>query len=486
MQSWSTYDSRGRSLYLRPSDGQLVYLECYFPGCGRTDFKNIRSIMRHVSDMRIHGGGKGSFRNHAHVIEVCGKLPPEHQALREEEEEHRKIEPFPHQEQIAHEPEPSIPVSSLSQPATAYAIEQDSDGFNSREATSITSPNISGDTSVTSMTPIMAMHDVTIKKEIMQDVGDHHHIFLMAQNDDAHTHECLSANETEGVALPEYVSSMSYDTDDGDVNTEIHPAIKHRATARPRYLPELAFLGAGQTQSMVDKHPEVQIKREGKGIEVEHFAPPVTANSAAAEIQKTDRRIEDITETGGDHEIDTELADASVPFGIGTLAGGSDSINAGLWNQPFTANVAAVETPETDGRITDPTERIGKPEVETEHADAFIRLGNCTLVGGSEIDAELFIQPVTANIATAAKIQETDGRIGDSTDLGDIVADSHQASEQQLAAHISSNGCARTTGSVLCKGVSHKRASSIALAILDTTAQKRWRYDSYTFGPSSY
>lgn len=167
MQSWGTYDSRGRSLYLRPSDGELVYLECCVAGCGKTNFKNIRSIMCHVSDMRIHGGGKGFFRDHAHVIEVCGKLPPERQALREGEEGQRLIEPYPHQEQIAYGSEPSIPVSSLRQSATTHAIEQDFAGLSSPEAPSIRGPPISDYSSV-SATPTMETHDVTVRKEVLQ------------------------------------------------------------------------------------------------------------------------------------------------------------------------------------------------------------------------------------------------------------------------------------------------------------------------------
>lgn len=436
--------------------------------------------MRHVSDMRTHGGGKGFFRNHAHVIEVCGKLPDGQQTLREEEEEHRLIEPFP---QIAYEPEPSIPVSSLSQPATAYTIEQDSDGLNSREATSITSPNTSGDTSVTSMTPIMAI-DVAIKKKIMQDVGDHQHICLMAQNKTAHTHECLSANETERVALPEYISSMRDDTDDDDVDTAILVAVQHQATVRQRYLPELASLDAGQMRSLIDPHPEVQIKREDGSIEYALEASN-TARLSTLLTQRFDA-VENTTSVG-EPGVETELADPSISFGNQTLVGRS-GVDAGLFDQPLTANLTAAETPGTDGSIAHVIGVVGKTEIETEHADASIPRGNGTLVRGSELDSLFSDQPVTADAAAAAaaaKIQQTDGRIGDTTDLGETVANSRQAFPEQLVAHISSDGRARTVGPELCKGVSHKRASSITVALLDTAAQKRWRYDSYTFGPSS-
>lgn len=485
-ESWVShggYDSRGRSLYFRPSDGRLVYLECCFPDCGKTNFKTIRSMMLHVSGMRNHHVGKGFFKNHAHVIELCGKLPSERQALTGGEEEHRLIDPYPHQEQIAYGSEPSILVSSLRQSATTYTIEQDSDGLNSREATSTTSPNISGDTSVTSMTPIMATHDVTIKEEVIKDVGGDPHNSRMAQGKGTIAQDCLSANEIKKIALPEYVSSMSYDTDDDDIDTAIHDAIQHQATARQRYLPELASLDAGQMRSLVDTRPEVHIKREDESIEAELFDQPVTANVGAAEIQETHGRIADITEVGGKAEVETKLADASVPVENEILVGGSD-VDAGLFDQPLAANVAA-DIQETDGRIGDITERVGKPEIETELADASIPFDNQTLVGGIDINAGLLDQPLTANVAAATVIQETDGRIGDTTDLGDTVADSHQPSEEKLVAQTSSTSRARTTDPELCKGVSHKRASSITLALFDTTAQKRWRYDSYTFGPSS-
>ncbi len=419
MEGWISHDSQGRSLYIRPSDGQLVYLECCFPGCRKTNFKNISSIRRHVSDTRGHNVERGFFINHAHVIEVCGKVPPERQALGAGEEEHRLIEPYPHQEQIAYGSEPSIPVSSLSQPATAYTIEQDSDGLNSREATSITSPNVNGDTSVTSMTPIMATHDVAIKEEVIEDVGSRSRISHMAQGKGT-----ITANEIERIVLPEYVSSMSYDTDDDDIDTTIHAASQHRATARQRYLPELASLDAGQMGSLVFTRLEVQGNREDESTEAGLFDQPVTANVGAAEIQETHGRIADITEVGGKVEVETKLADASVP-------------------------------------------------VENE-----------ILVGRSDVDAGLFDQPLTANVA-AAELQESDGRIGNTTDVGDTVADSHQPSEEKLVAQTSSTSRARTTDPELCKGVSHKRSPSITLALLDTAAQKRRRYDSYTFGPSS-
>jgi len=439
-------------------------------------------MMLHVSDMRNHHVGKGFFKNHAHVIELCGKLPPERQALTGGGEEHRLIEPYPHQEQIAYGSEPSIPVSSLSQPATAYTIEQDSDGLNSREATSTTSPNISGDTSVTSLTPIMATHDVTIKEEFIEDVGSHSHISHMAQGKGTITQDYLSANEIERIVLPEYVSSMNYDTDDDDIDTAIHDAIQHRATARQRYLPELASLDAGQMGSLVVTRLEVQGNREDESIEAGLFDYFITAIvPASAELQETNGRIGDTAEVVESSKVETGFA--GTPFENRILAGDNE-IDAGLLDQTVTTNIAAAEIHETDGRIADTTEVIGNPEIEIELADASIPFDDKILAGGNKIDAEVFDQSITANEA-AAEIQEADRRIGDTTGLGDTVADSHQASQEQLAARASSIGHARTTDPEISKGVSHKRASSITLALLDTAAQKRWCYNSYTFGPSS-
>jgi len=424
-ECWVSHDIHGRSLYIRPSDGQFVYLECCFPGCGKTDFKNIRSVMRHMSDKRQHNAGRKFFRNHTHVIEVCGKLPPDRQALREAEEEHRLIEPQPPHEQIAYESESSIPFSSLRQSATAHAIEQDSDKLNSREAPSITSLPISDYNFISSIIPTMGTHDVTIKKEVTEDVDKHPHVFHMAQSKGPITHDCLSANEIERVALPEYVSSMSYDTDDDDVDTAIHEAIQHRATARQRYIPELASLDAGQMGLLVNTLPGVLIEREDEGIEAEIFGQPTIAKVPATGIHETDRRIGDITKV------------------------------------------------------------VGKPDIETELADTSVLFGNKTLVSESDLNAELPDQPFTANVAAGAQIQETDRRIADTTDLEVAVADSHKESEEQLGAQASSNGNARHTDPGLSKDVSHKRALSTPLALLNTTAQKRLRYDSYTFGPSS-
>lgn len=435
-------------------------------------------MMLHVSDMRNHHVGKGFFKNHAHVIELCGKLPSERQALTGGEEEQRLIEPYPHQEQIAYGSEPSIPVSSLRQSATTHAIKQDFDRLNSPEAPSITNPNISGDTSVTSTTPIMATHDVTINTGVIEDVGGDPHNSRMAQGKGTIAQDCLSANEIERVALPKYVSCTSYETDDDDVDTAIHKAIQHRATARQRYLPELASLDAGQMGSLVKTLLEVQIKREAESIElaVEANDMPKIWTALTQQVDAVENPI-----LGGKPEVETELADTSIPLG-NTIFVGQIEIDTELSDQPVPANVpAAAELQETDGRIT---ETVGKHGIETELADTPISFGNSTLVGGSDTNAKLFDQPDTTNVAVA-DIQGTGGRVADTTDLGDTFPDSHQLSEEQLATQASSNGHARTTDPEISKGVSHKRASSITLALLDTAAQKRWRYDSYTFGPSS-
>lgn len=223
----------------------------------------------------------------------------------------------------------------------------------------------------------MATHDVTIKTEFIEDVGGHPHISHMGQGKGTITHDCLSTNEIERVALPEYFSGMNYDTDDDDVDTTIHAASQHRATARQRYLPELASLDAGQMGSLVKTLLEVQIKREAESIE---FA--VEANDTPkiwTVLTQQINAVENLTLVG-EPEVETELADTSVPFGNKILVGGND-IDAGLLDQPLTANVLAAETQETDGRNADFTETVAKPDVETELADTSIPLGNRFLRG---------------------------------------------------------------------------------------------------------
>lgn len=265
---------------------------------------------------------------------------------------------------------------------------------------------------------------------------------------------------------------MNYDTDDDDMDTAIHAIFHYRATARPQNLPELAALDAGQMRSLVLTHPEVHIKREDETMEAELFAKPVTVNAAAAKLQETDKRIEDIT------EMETELADTSLSFESDTLVGGSD-IDAGLFDQPLIANIPTADTQETDRRIANPTEVAGKPEIETQLADTSIPFENRTLVDENEIF------PLTVHIPAATQLQETPIRVADTTALRKTVVDSLQASKNRLATQTFSNSRARTTDPELRKGVSHKRASPFTLARLDAAAQKRWRYDDYTFGPSS-
>ena len=107
------YDCRGRPLYIRPSDGELVYLECCVPGCGMTNFKSISSLMRHTSDMRKHSIGKGFFKDHTHAIEVCGRIAPKHEEYVEEADDYVLPRSRRYRKQTKSEPECSISVSSL-------------------------------------------------------------------------------------------------------------------------------------------------------------------------------------------------------------------------------------------------------------------------------------------------------------------------------------------------------------------------------------
>ena len=72
----TTHDSLGRALYTRRSDGKLVYLRCLVQDCGRTDFKTVRALMRHVSDPRYAHKMAGIFKGNSHAIELCGVVAP--------------------------------------------------------------------------------------------------------------------------------------------------------------------------------------------------------------------------------------------------------------------------------------------------------------------------------------------------------------------------------------------------------------------------
>ena len=109
------YDYRARPLYIRPSDGKSVYLECCVPGCGKTNFKSISSLMRHTSDMRKHSIGKGFFKDHTHAIKIYGMVAPRQEEYVEEEADYVLPRSRRYRAQTESEAEFSIPVSSLCQ-----------------------------------------------------------------------------------------------------------------------------------------------------------------------------------------------------------------------------------------------------------------------------------------------------------------------------------------------------------------------------------
>jgi len=61
------YDKAGRALWKRPSDEQLVYLNC--PKCGEFDFLTLQGFMCHLT--RVHSYNMG---NQLNALEHCGTL----------------------------------------------------------------------------------------------------------------------------------------------------------------------------------------------------------------------------------------------------------------------------------------------------------------------------------------------------------------------------------------------------------------------------
>lgn len=72
----AAHDSQGRALFTRPSDGKLVYLRCYVPGCERTVFESVQALRRHVSGPSYRHKMKGTFSCNNHAIEICGEVAP--------------------------------------------------------------------------------------------------------------------------------------------------------------------------------------------------------------------------------------------------------------------------------------------------------------------------------------------------------------------------------------------------------------------------
>lgn len=74
-----SYDGEGRPLWIRPSDGQSVYLECCFPACGRSNFKTIHGLMTHMAaqphGFNVRGHGLKDFlKTQSNAVEMCGRL----------------------------------------------------------------------------------------------------------------------------------------------------------------------------------------------------------------------------------------------------------------------------------------------------------------------------------------------------------------------------------------------------------------------------
>lgn len=74
----TAYDSLGRPLFDRPSDGKLVYLQCDVPGCGVYGFKTVHGLMTHLSRPFQRGGHSlKRFWTQIEAVERCGRSPNE-------------------------------------------------------------------------------------------------------------------------------------------------------------------------------------------------------------------------------------------------------------------------------------------------------------------------------------------------------------------------------------------------------------------------
>ena len=66
-------DNQGRPMWLRPSDGQLVYLKCESVSCDKIHHKSIHGFLAHT---RLgHKRKVLPYGNHIQVMERCGILP---------------------------------------------------------------------------------------------------------------------------------------------------------------------------------------------------------------------------------------------------------------------------------------------------------------------------------------------------------------------------------------------------------------------------
>lgn len=70
-------NSEGRPMWIRPSDGRLVYLRCTVGLCTKMDFKTIHALLTHVAKVHKH---KAMFASYNEALEMCGLLREERMA----------------------------------------------------------------------------------------------------------------------------------------------------------------------------------------------------------------------------------------------------------------------------------------------------------------------------------------------------------------------------------------------------------------------
>jgi hypothetical protein len=66
----ATYDAAGRALWKRPSDGQLVYLDCPAPDCGKSDFVTLHGFMCHLTKKHKDR----SMGSQSRALDLCGSI----------------------------------------------------------------------------------------------------------------------------------------------------------------------------------------------------------------------------------------------------------------------------------------------------------------------------------------------------------------------------------------------------------------------------
>ncbi|CRG91426.1 hypothetical protein PISL3812_08474 [Talaromyces islandicus] len=66
----ATRDPAGRPLWKRPSDGQLVYLDCPSPDCGKSDFLTLHGFMCHLTKKHKDR----SMGSQSRALDLCGTV----------------------------------------------------------------------------------------------------------------------------------------------------------------------------------------------------------------------------------------------------------------------------------------------------------------------------------------------------------------------------------------------------------------------------